>query len=377
MLVEKRKPRPNKAPLVLALLALAFGVAGVGYHFASKPRLVPPDEAQFAGETTADAARIAEEERFWDLLYKQKPVYEQVERTCPVEGTQFTVTTGSAQHDNAFGGVLTDLMKVALDPPEKRPGRPSILVQNYDQLLSTCPTCGATYFDIDFVNLQGGRPANGAQKLQAQWNLRELCPQLDALDKQDWTYDQRAFARYLTQKVAGFPDSELGYDALSGAYNSNLSIGYGRNYFVTSAAWYALAAARFRQYIDAGSYASQQEASLVAMTLGEMYRLLGRKIDAKTYFDKALTIGGLDTDAKDVLTKLEELTDNGDFTLQLAPLKQMKKPPLGWYAEQILPNVNAELDYQRPAWSKLNDPDVIEQKICESINQVPLPPLAP
>jgi hypothetical protein len=287
------------------------------------------------------------------------------------------VTTGDAKQDNAFGGVLTDLMKVALDPPEKRPGRPSILVQNYDQLLSTCPTCGATYFDIDFVNINGGRPAGAAEKLRADWNLRELCPKLDAVDKTKWTYDQQAFARYLTQKTAGFPDGELGYDALSGAYNSHLSIGYGRNYYITGAAWYALAAARFRQYIDAGAYANPQEASLVAMTLGELYRLLGRPADAKTYFDKALTIGGLDTDAKDILTKLEALVDNGDYTLQLAPLKNMKRPPLGWYAEQILPNVNAELDYQRETWGKLNDPDVIEQLICDSIDQVPLPPLEP
>jgi tetratricopeptide (TPR) repeat protein len=355
MLVEQKKPRPNKAPMMLALLALAFGVAGVGYHFATKPRTLPPGQAQFPGQTTTDAERISEEERFWELLYKQKPRYQQVERTCFVENTKFKVTTGDAKQDNAFGGVLTDLMKVALDPPEKRPGRPSILVQNYDQLLSTCPTCGATYFDIDFMNINGGRPAGAAEKLRSDWNLRELCPRLDAVDKQKWTYDQQAFARY----------------------NSHLSIGYGRNYYITGAAWYALAAARFRQYIDAGAYANPQEASLVAMTLGELYRLLGRPEDAKTYFDKALTIGGLDTDAKDILTKLEALVDNGDYTLQLAPLAKMKRPPLGWYAEQILPNVNAELDYQRKTWGKLNDPDVIEQMICDTIDQVPLPPLEP
>ena len=367
--MRESKRRPFPLALILALLALVFGAAGVAYHYMSGPKAVPHDEAEFPGETTADAARIAEEERFWDLLEKQKPVFGQIQHACFVEDTKFNVTTADPQHDNAFGGVLTDLMKVALTPPPERPGRPTILLQNYDQLLSTCPTCGATYFDIDFANLNGGRPPGGVDKLKQNWNLRELCPQLDKLEKKDWTFDEKAYARYLTQKIAGFPDDELGYTALSGAYCSNLSIGYGRDYKITGTAWYALAAAHFRKYVDAGAYPNKQAASLVSMTLGEMYRLLGRQADAGTYYSKSRTLGGLDQKTLDILNELESLNNKGDFTLQLAPLKGMKEPPIGWYANQLLPNVNAELGYQRPFWSRLDDPATIEGWIRKSIEK--------
>jgi hypothetical protein len=365
--MRETKQRRSLLALVLALLALLFGLAGVAYHFMGKPKPVPPDKAEFPGETTTDAERIAEEERFWDRLDKQKPQYNQGHRACFVEGTQVPVATGDPSHDNAFGGVLTDLMKVALTPPAKRPGRPGILLQNYDQLLSTCPTCGATYFEIDMVDITGGRPPGAAEKLQKSWNLRELCPELDKLEKKDWTYDEKAYARYLTQKTAGFPDSELGYTALSGAYCSNLSIGYGRDYRITGAAWYALAAAQFRATIDGGTAENPQAGSLIAMTLGEMYRLLGRQSDAKTYYAKARELGALDQKTTDILSDLEALNDKGDFALQLAPLKGMKEPPIGWYANQLLPNVNAELEYQRPFWSKLDDVAEIEKHIRGSL----------
>ena len=370
MLIVSRKRQRSKLPLVLALLALLISGGLVAWHYLGQEKPAKTGK-HFPGETDKDQARIDEEEQFWALLYKQKPEYHQIERRCFVEGTSVKVTTGDAKQDNAFGGVLTDLMKLALNPPPQRPGRPTIDKQNYDLLLSTCPTCGATYFDIDFTNLTGGRPSGGIARLKKSWNLVELCPKLAAIDQSKWTYDQKAYARYLTQKTAGFPDSELGYDALSGAYCSNLSIGYGREYRITGAAWYALAAARFRKYIDAGSYANVQEASLVAMTLGEMYRLLGRQADAKTYFAKALALGGLDQNTTDILGQLEGYNKTGDYTLQLAPIKNMKQPPLGWYVYQLLPNVNAELDYQRPQWSKLDDPELIEQAINNAIDIAP------
>ncbi|MDQ3022893.1 MAG: hypothetical protein M3R04_00705 [bacterium] len=300
----------------------------------------------------------SEEEAFWKQIYKRRPVFTEVERSCYVDATKFKMRTGDRKQDNAFGGVATDMMKIALSPPDKRPAAPRIDRQNFDLLLGTCPTCGATYMDLDIININTGRPPGAPAKLK-QFKLAEMLPELAAEPQANWTFDERSLAHYITQRHAGFPALELGYSALSGAYSGNLSIRLGRKYKLTPAAFYALAAAEFSAALESKDYDNAQAGSLIAMTRGEMYRLLGRRDAASVSFELARELGGLDEKTETILAHLEGLNGKEDFTLQRQPLEGELRPPLGWYIDTLLAGANAELDVQRGKWGALDDPQAI------------------
>src|SRR4051812_19749822 len=101
---------------MLAVLLALSGSGWVLWHQKQDHKPVP--DAKFPGETSRQKATYEEEQRFWDLLDKKRPVYRQIDRTCYVDHTKFKVTIGDLKQDNAFGGVLTDLMKLALNPPK-------------------------------------------------------------------------------------------------------------------------------------------------------------------------------------------------------------------------------------------------------------------
>jgi len=358
-----RRPSPSRRIAVATLLVL-LSLGAVGYVKYQRDKGL---EAYKLATKQLETPDQKSADDFDKALEARQPKFNTIQRQCYVEDHTFNVTTGDSKQDNAFGGVATDLMKIALSPPQQKPGAPSIDRQNFDLLLSTCPVCGATYFDIDFFNIGLGKFPKAKDNLKQHFNLAQLCPELDATKSKDWTYDERGLVRYLTQQTAGYPDYELGYTALSGAYSSNLSVGIGRDYHIPAAAFYALAAAQFKHHIASGKFDNHAEAGLVAMTMGEMYRLLGRHTDAKSAFASARQIGtaphgskdGIDPGTRDILTYLEKLNAAGDSSLHRAPLANAKTPPLGWYIDTILPGINAELDVQRSKWAKLDDPDAI------------------
>jgi hypothetical protein len=364
----KRGASGRLVTIIIVLLAIA-GAASSAYFTLQAVRQDAASNADgepLAPLTEEQLKPSAEEVAFWEQIEARQPVFNEVERECLVDGTSFTLRTGDRKQDNAFGGVATDLMKIALAPPPKRPAAPRIDRQNFDQLLGTCPQCGATYFDIDLINIKSGRPPGAAGKLKS-FDLGQAAPELAAKPQADWTYDERALARYLTQVAAGFPHEELGYTALSGAYNGNLSIGIGRKYSITPAAFYALAAAHFTQALHDKSYDNAQGGSLIAMTRGELYRLLGRREDAAASFKQATALGGLDERTAKIMAGLEKLNAEDDFTLQRQPLEGELRPPLGWYIDTILPNANAELQVARKQWGQLDDPAQIVAKIRQQV----------
>ncbi len=184
-----------------------------------------------------------------------------------------------------------------------------------------------------------------------------------------WTSDVKSFVRYKTQQQAGFPHNELGFAALSGAYCSNFSSWYGKDFTVPSPAFYALAAANIKSDLEQDLPANLSGRSISAMLLGELYRLLGRSDDAAHWFDQARNLGGLDPDLLVVLEFSESNLANGDYSLKRVPDQEGGQvPPIRWQIDLMLPNISGHIAEHREDWAGLDDIDEIEEKIISVIS---------
>lgn len=315
----------------------------------------PAEPATPAGQAALSA------EEFAQLLMQRQPSYSTMQLACPVEGTLLDVP--NQDMDNRLGGVATDLMKIALGPPEGGIGRPSLEAQDWEMLLVTCPDCGATYHGIDLYNFSRG----DAYSL-ADWDLATLAPPLAARPTEDWTVEERVLARVLTQRAAGVETIELGFSVLQGAYAANFNTWYGRKVNIPSPAFYALAAAFFSEGLAVNSEAmAPGTLAITEMTLGEMYRLLGRLDDAGHCFVDARARGGLDQYTVQVLDQLESLSLDGDTSLNRAEVAELAPLSTGWYVDEILPAINGHIAAHRDGWSDLNDPDEILARIMAAL----------
>lgn len=301
---------------------------------------------------------------FWDGLAQRAPEYTIRPSECPVDGTALTVP--SRVRDNRYGGVASDFMKITLAPPPDEFSQPDLTMQEWEKMPVSCPTCGATFMEIDLLNLSSQMVPGGLAALK-EWDLAEAAPPLADVPPEQWTRDEQLFVRYLTHKQAGFPGTELGYAALPAAYASNFSVWYGKDYAVPSAAYYALAAARMRADLDAGLPEREGERALIMFDLGELYRLLGRPQDSADWFGRALDTGQLDEGRLSALEQLKAALDAGDYSLERVRIEGLDAPPVGWYLDTMLPAINGHITEHRADWNTLDDPAAIEQAIFERI----------
>ncbi len=322
--------------------------------------------------TQGQQAPLTPQEQFWVSVEEHKPVYSPVTSNCPIDDTP--VELKHVESDNRLGGVATDLMKVALGPPPTGVGRPDFELQEFEQLLGTCPECGATFMQIDLINIRSllGQKAIDALK---DWDLADAAPALADKPFDTWTYDEKSLARYLTLKQAGFPHYELGFYALSGAYCSNFAVWYGREYTIPSPAFYALAAAEFASDLEHGRPERISERAPVALSLAELYRLLDRPDEANKWFETAIELfqeasdtGGMQPESIEhylkVTSAMHALVGQRDLALQVVNIPGMPPPPLGnWYLEEMLPNINGHIIEHRPDWAGLTDPGKITTNI--------------
>ncbi|HES58768.1 MAG TPA: hypothetical protein ENO21_05000 [Firmicutes bacterium] len=303
---------------------------------------------------------------FWDGLRQRAPEYGTVEYNCPVDGTALDVP--NRLRDNRYGGVASDFMKITLAPPAAEHGQPDLTVQEWERMPATCPTCGATFMEIDLLNLSSQMLPGGLTALK-EWDLAEAAPPLAEVPPAQWTKDEQLFVRYLTHRQAGFPGTELGYAALPAAYASNFAVWYGKDYAVPSGAYYALAAARMRADLDAGLPEREGERALIMFDLGELYRLLGRPDDASAWFNNALDTGLLDEGRLAALKQLKAALESGDYSLERVEIEGLTAPPVGWYLDTMLPAINGHISEHRDDWNGMDDPAAIEQAIIQRIGE--------
>ena len=317
-------------------------------------------------ELSAETSAI--EEKFWGEIEKNQPTYSSVIYQCPVDGTEIAVP--SRQKTNGVGGIASDLMKLAIAVPETVVGPPKLDVQEWQLGLATCPTCAATYLEVDLLNIRNKALFPGADVKLKTFRLSELSPALAAIDPARWTDDQQNFAHYLTLKQAGYPDSELGFAALQCAYATNFAVYYGDEYSVPSPAYYSLAAAHMKDSVAQGPGVNERAYAAVAMTCGELYRLLARPDDARAMFDKAAAVYK-DAPAESpqklydepALNALRALLDSGSSGLEHMNVDQRPQPPIGWYVQMMLPNINAHIAERRGYWLKFDDAAEILREI--------------
>lgn len=355
-------PRGSNAFIFFLLAALFVFVFTVGQGPADKagPRV---------GHAEAQARGQISEDDFWKSINDHLPAYEGAETDCLVDGTKFELPIALKGSDNRAGGVATDLMKIAIRPDEDSAIKPNFDLQDFEQKMGTCPSCGATYMDIDLFNIRSSRLKNGLENLKS-WDLSANIPALVAEENDSWTTDVRAYVRYNVQQQAGFPPNELGFTALAAAYCTNFSTWYGKDYTVPSPAFYALAAAQIRIDLEQDLPPEPSGRSISAMVVGELYRLLGRSADAAHWFEYARNLGGLDQQVLAVLTASEGYLADEDFSLKRVPdLEGRVAPPIGWQIDNMLPNINGHIAQHRNDWAGLDDPVEIEEKINSVISE--------
>ncbi|MCC7479238.1 hypothetical protein IT575_12370 [bacterium] len=298
-------------------------------------------------EDFMDALRDERYRPDFPLMQRPCPLHPQEELQVPVKrlvGERFDI-----YGDNSFGGVATDLMKIALGPPEsgERIGEPSMAVQDFDSLLASCAESGATFSMTDLQRLKADPAA--ADRLVG-WDLLALAPELAARPQSEWTIDERCLVRLLTQKRWGASSVELGFTALTGAYISNFSVYRGRDYRLEGAAWYALAAAYFEQALSEGSLQGESQILVTRMTLGELYRLLGDTARAGELYAEVKSGGSLPKGSSEVLEQMIELAQQGSSNLERASVQDVPVPPVGWYLDRALPAINGQLAVTRQQW---------------------------
>ncbi len=376
---KEKSPFGSSAFIITFLVILFFFVFTVGQG--------PKDEDTTADEHVegqAPAEDLSLEDAFWKYINERQPAYEYAETDCLVDGTKFDLPISPKGSGNIAGGVATDMMAIAIRPDEESAIKPNFDLQQFEKKMGTCPDCGATYMDIDYYNAQSSLIENGIEKLST-WDLSSFLPALDAKESESWTSDVKSFVRYKTQQQAGFPHNELGFGALSGAYCSNFSAWYGKDFTIPSAAFYALAAAQIKVDLEQDLPANITGRSISAMVLGELYRLLGRSDDAEQWYKHARSLEhsddaeqgskparslkGLDANAMFVLEFCEGNLANGDFSLKRVPdLEGTSPPPIGWQIDFMLPNISAHIADERGEWAGMDDIGEIEARIISVIS---------
>lgn len=320
------------------------------------------DAAGDAGSLPLAAPGVDEQSvaRFWQTVAEHKTHFEMVAHVCPVDAAALDVP--ALIDTNRLGGVATDMMKLSVAPNPEGIGPPDLSQQDFVLQYGTCPKCGATFTELDITTL-GAQPV---RERLAQWDLNLLAPGLSAKTQAQWTVDERALARYLTQRQAGTSQVELGIAALQGAYASNLATSVGLKRRFVSAAFYALAAAHFRT--AAADTADPGSAGFAALMLGECERLLGRVDEARAALAQAHA-GGLDEAAQAVLGQIEGLLDDGNLDLVRAELPGVSTPPTGWYLNDLLPAINGDIAANRQEWTGLPDLQAVLEKMLTRLAQ--------
>ena len=346
--------------MVLSAAALAFALV-ISLWPQSAPQT--PPAAGAGGEAEGPGSELSQ---FWAQATQRIPNYTTFESACPVDATVLAVP--NTPTDNNFGGVTTDLMKIALVQADDGSNRPEFDLQEFEQKLVTCPTCGGTFMAVDLSMIITNR-IDGAQENVKYWDLQQAAPGLDLASEPDWTYDVRSYLRYKQQQNAGYPASELAYTALAGAYCSNFGAWYGRETVIPSPALYALAAANLRQDLEQGLPESEFERSVNSMLLGEMNRLLGREQQAAHWFAQARQQGGLTEGFQTVIDFLGRELEEGNHSLMRIPdREEMPPPPFGWQVDLMLPGINGQLDAHRGDWAELETVEEIESAIAALIS---------
>ncbi|MBN2081477.1 hypothetical protein JW859_04625 [bacterium] len=347
-------------------VAFLFGLLGVLFVFVfllarsgdstTTETSTPASATADAGSATTPAAETElTMEQFMEMIEQRQPRYEFMEMPCGVDGTLLEVPKqANRMATNRLGGVATDMMSIALGPPVEGQGRPSLDKQDWEMLLVTNPANGATYHGIDLHHL-----SSGVQYHITEWNLAALAPALAAIPNSEWTVEERILARVLTQRAAGVDDVELGFAALQGAYAANFGTWYGKDVAIPSSAFYALAAAYFKQALATDETLPPEGRSTTLMVQGEAYRLLGRQADALAAFRQVRDLGLLDEHTLPVLDQIEGLAEAGNYNLERAAVTGMTVPPGGYYLDEMLPAINGHIAYARDAWNTSDNSDSI------------------
>ncbi len=294
--------------------------------------------------------------RFWAAVQEHQPKFELVAQVCPVDGADLDVP--ALIDANRLGGVATDMMQLALAPNPQGVGAPDVSRQGFAQQFGTCPKCGATFTELDISVMSAAL----VQQRLAGWDLARLAPGLAQRPQAQWTADERALVRFLTQRQAGLSQVELGISALQGAYCCNLAVSAGIKRHFVSPAFYALAASCFEQGQNDADTAA---ASFAAMMLGECSRLLGRVDDAAAAYAQVRSLGGLEPEAQAVLGQLEQLLRQGNLNLERAELPGVAMPPVDWYLEPLLPAINGDITITRAQWTAYSDTDAVLQAMLK------------
>jgi hypothetical protein len=339
------------AVLLAGVAALLIGVVATGNSGERQAR-----GAAAGGRPAAQAVDEQAVARFWAAIAEHQPHFEPVAQVCPVDGAALDVP--ALIDTNRLGGVATDMMQLALAPNPDGTGPPDITRQGFAAQFGSCPKCGATFTELD-ISVMNAAPVRA--KL-AGWDLGRLAPALAKRPQAQWTADERALVRFMTQQQAGLSQVELGISALQGAYCCNLAVAAGIKRRFVSPAFYALAASCFSQ---GQSDADKPAASFAAMMLGECSRLLGRADEAQAAYAQARKLGGLEPEAQAVLKQLEQLLKKGDFNLERAELPGLAMPPVNWYLDPMLPAINGDISVTRTQWAAYPDTAAVLQAMLQ------------
>ncbi|MCB1217827.1 hypothetical protein KDL44_10555 [bacterium] len=387
------KNRDKQGGLRLAPEALfIFGLVAVLGYFAvwrafNPPGVFTPDlqgraeqdlqdrlEKQLEQPPVIDSPVRDELAQFYAQLATVKPTYIGRPVNCPLDNTalQLPVMKLNEQGmhmDNAVGGIASDFMKIAVGPPVGASAMPDLLVQQWEQLPVSCPQCRNTYQEQDLNNL---RHPERLQALRDNWELERLSPGLAAIPLADWTPDLVQYGHYLSMRAAANEHIELGWTALSGAYASNFSVWSGEHdYYVPSAAFYALAAAEFQTAIDLDwEGLPQKSRAETVMALLVCQRLLGREAAARETIALAREVLQNEPAMLPALDMEEGYLNDGHFALERVNLGNRPAPIIGWQLDLMLAPMNGHISQFRADWQDLTDVDRILEAMDARIAEI-------
>jgi hypothetical protein len=348
--------------LALVLGSLCWLVFGQSRGAAPQTAIAPGGPAVTGKPEAGKAADSSDPTgQFAEFLKTHQPKVSQLKMPDPADGQPMQLP--SADFHNQVGGAASDLMWLALDVDPKNPRRPVAGKQEWQVKLGTSPSSKATYMEVDLMNARGGRAKDHGAGIK-QWDLAKLCPPLAALPPEQWTDDERNYVHYWTMRQMGFDDTEQGFAALTAAYASNFALWHGDERTVPAAAYYALAAAHFERSMAAQQTPDPRSTGAVWMICGEMHRLLGQLADAQRCFEAADKLrGAMQPEEQQTLDFYRGLVAKSETSLQRLPHTGVPEPPIGWYIDNLLPAIDADLDVERAQWAALKDVDAITAAI--------------
>ena len=372
---SEQNPAIVMAPEVLFIIAIMAVFAGYvvwrGTHAAAghapvSETIVVPDKPATLGLDADNPVRTQLTE-YYSWLALRAPEYGTRSIVCPLDGSQLELpyikrTANGQLMDNNQGGIASDFMKIAVGPPAGSSPQPDLLVQQWEQLTVTCPSCLNTYQETDVNNL--GHPQR-LQALRENWKLSDISPGLASVPFTDWTPDEVQYCHYLSSREAQTEHLELAWIALSGAYASNFVVWSGESdYHIPSAAFYALAAAEFQTAIELGwEGLPDKSKSETILALLECQRLLGRETDARATLEQARAVLQLEPALMPVLDMEEQYLNEGRYSLERVNLENAPAPPIGWQLDMMLPGMNGHIAQYRADWQNSMNPAEIVSAI--------------